>query len=129
MESIMNYLYEYEKYYRRSPINFFHSICFLFENEKTNWEWNEIEGHCGIDGRVGLPFFFFVVGYRRLAAHLPRQKSATTNSSQQLSLLLLHQIKDKLTSPINKTNWIESKDWLIDWERGVEWMIDWDANL
>ena len=50
MESIMNYLYEYEKYYRRSPINFFHSICFLFENEKTNWEWNEIEGHCGING-------------------------------------------------------------------------------
>jgi len=28
----------------RCPIHFIHSICFLFENEKTNWEWIEMKG-------------------------------------------------------------------------------------
>ena len=41
MESIMNYLYEYEKYYRRcsnQPIQ----SSFLFENEKREIDWFDL---------------------------------------------------------------------------------------
>ena len=39
MESIMNYLYEYEKYYRRSPSATQINSFLLFENGKKRLIW------------------------------------------------------------------------------------------
>ena len=128
MESIMNYLYEYEKYYRRSPINFFHSICFLFENEKTNWEWNDIEGHCGMDGNEVWVWSSLLLAGRLWAAAAARQgaqredERRQTNSNGMSFLSLLFSISWR-----NERNWEKRERELVcEWN---EWNVMWAACL